>query len=64
MKVITVGCGRVGARVAAELDTRGEHVTGSDISPRAFGRLPPTVKGETVRGNGTDEDVVRAAGGE
>ncbi|MGI8998277.1 MAG: potassium channel family protein [Candidatus Limnocylindria bacterium] len=64
MRVIIVGCGRVGARVAAELDTRGEHVTVIDISPRAFGRLPPTFKGETVRGNGTDEDVVRAAGGE
>ncbi len=64
MRVIIVGCGRVGARVAAELDSRGEHVTVIDISPRAFSRLPPTFTGETVRGNGTDEDVVRTAGGE
>jgi trk system potassium uptake protein TrkA len=64
MRVIIVGCGRVGARVAAELDGRGEHVTVIDISPRAFSRLPPSFKGETVRGNGTDEDVVRTAGGE
>jgi len=64
MRVIIVGCGRVGARVAAELDSRGEHVTVVDLNPLAFRRLPPTYKGETVRGNGTDEDVVRTAGGE
>jgi len=64
MRAIIVGCGRVGARVAAELDSRGEHVTVIDISPRAFSRLPPNFGGETVRGNGTDEDVVRTAGAE
>jgi len=64
MRIIIVGCGRVGARVAAELDSRGEHVTVIDTNPRAFNRLPPTFKGETARGNGTDEDVVRSAGGE
>ena len=64
MRVIIVGCGRVGARVAAELDQRGEHVTVIDTSPRAFNRLPQSFKGETVRGSGTDEDVVRGAGAE
>ena len=62
MRVIIVGCGRVGARVAAELDQRGEHVTVIDTNARAFSRLPATFKGETVRGNGTDEDVMRGAG--
>jgi trk system potassium uptake protein len=61
MRVIIVGCGRVGARVAAELDQRGEHVTVIDHNPRAFNRLPPSFGGETVRGNGTDEDVLRSA---
>ena len=64
MRVIIVGCGRVGARVAAELDERGENVTVIDINQRAFSRLPSTFKGETVRGNGTDEDVMRSAGAE
>jgi trk system potassium uptake protein TrkA len=64
MRVIIVGCGRVGARVAAELDSRGEHVTIIDINPRAFSRLPPTFGGESVRGNGTDEDIMRSAGAE
>lgn len=64
MRVIIVGCGRVGARVAAELDQRGEHVTVIDISQRAFSRLPTSFGGETMRGNGTDEDVMRTAGAE
>jgi len=64
MRVIIVGCGRVGARVAAELDGRGEHVPVVDIAPRAFNRLPQNFGGETVRGNGTDEDVLRSAGAE
>ena len=64
MRVIIVGCGRVGARVAAALDERGENVTVIDTTARAFQRLPQTFKGETVRGNGTDEDVMRSAGAE
>ena len=64
MRVIIVGCGRVGARVAAELDQRGEHVTVIDISQHAFSRLPTSFGGETMRGNGTDEDVMRTAGAE
>ena len=64
MRVIIVGCGRVGARVAAELDQRGEHVTVIDVSARAFSRLPQSFTGETVRGSGTDEDVMRSAGAE
>jgi trk system potassium uptake protein TrkA len=64
MRVIIVGCGRVGARVAAELDQRGEHVIVIDTNPRAFNRLPQSFTGETVRGNGTDEDVMRTAGAE
>jgi trk system potassium uptake protein len=64
MRVIIVGCGRVGARVAATLDKHGEHVTVIDSSPRAFNRLPADFGGETVRGNGTDEDIMRTAGAE
>jgi trk system potassium uptake protein TrkA len=64
MRVIIVGCGRVGARVAAELDQRGEKVTVIDTSARAFTRLPQSFGGETVRGSGTDEDTMRGAGAE
>ena len=64
MRVIIVGCGRVGARTAAELDERGDHVTVIDTDQRAFSRLPSTFGGVTVRGHGGDEDVQRGAGAE
>ncbi len=62
MRVIIIGCGRVGAQTAAELDRRGDHVTVVDIDQRAFSRLPSTFGGITMRGSGTDEDVLRGAG--
>jgi trk system potassium uptake protein len=62
MKIIIVGCGRVGARAAAELDQHGEQVTVVDTNPRAFNRLPSSYGGATVRGSGTDEDILRSAG--
>jgi len=64
MRVIIVGCGRVGARTAAELDQRGDHVTLIDVEQRSFTRLPSTFGGVTVRGSGTDEDILRGAGAE
>ncbi len=62
MKVIIVGCGRVGSLLAETLDAAGHDVTIVDMSTRAFDRLPDTFKGEAVRGDGTDEDVLRRAG--
>jgi trk system potassium uptake protein TrkA len=64
MRVIIIGCGRVGARTATELDEGGHHVTVIDIDQRAFNRLPESYGGVTVRGPGDDEDVLRGAGGE
>ena len=64
MRVIIIGCGRVGARTAAELDQRGDHVTVIDLDQRAFNRLPQSFAGATVRGNGTAEDIQRGAGAE
>jgi trk system potassium uptake protein TrkA len=64
MRIIIVGCGRVGARTAAQLDEHGHHVTVIDTDQRAFNRLPSTFGGITVRGSGGDEDVQRGAGAE
>jgi trk/ktr system potassium uptake protein len=64
MRVIIIGCGRVGARTAAELDQRGDHVTVIDTDQRAFSRLPSTFGGVTARGSGADEDILRGAGAE
>lgn len=62
MKVIIMGCGRVGARVATLLDREGHDVTVIDRISTAFERLPREYKGNTVIGTGIDEDVLRAAG--
>ncbi len=64
MRVIIIGCGRVGAQTATELDKAGEHVTVIDTDQRAFNRLPESFGGVTVRGSGGDEDVLRGAGAE
>lgn len=64
MKVIIIGCGRVGARTATLLDERGDKVTVIDVDQRAFNRLPSSFGGVTVRGSGGDEDVLRGAGAE
>jgi trk system potassium uptake protein len=62
MKVVVMGCGRVGARIASILDHNGHDVTIIDTDSRAFRRLAPDFGGETVIGTGIDEDVLRAAG--
>jgi trk system potassium uptake protein len=64
MRVIIIGCGRVGARTASLLDERGDHVTVIDTDQRAFTRLPSSFGGVTMRGSGADEDVLRSAGAE
>lgn len=64
MKIVIVGCGRVGASAAEAWDAAGHEVVVLDISTRAFERLPPTFGGEALRGDGTDEDVLRRAGAE
>ncbi len=62
MKVVVMGCGRVGARVASMLDHSGHSVSVIDVASRAFRRLAPEFGGDTVIGTGIDEDVLRAAG--
>jgi trk system potassium uptake protein TrkA len=64
MSVVIVGCGRVGAVVAENLDALGNDVLVVDTNPRAFDRLPPTFRGRAIRGDGPDEDVLRRAGAE
>ena len=62
MKIVIVGCGRVGSVLADAFDTGGHDVVILDLSTRAFDRLPPEFKGQAVRGDGTDEDVLRRVG--
>jgi len=64
MNVVIVGCGRVGSVVAEAFDSAGHKVIVIDRSTAAFDRLPGEFKGDAVRGDGTDEDVLRKAGAE
>jgi trk system potassium uptake protein TrkA len=62
MKAVIVGCGRVGASLADELDRAGWQVLILDVTTSAFDRLPSGFGGTALRGDGTDEDVLRRAG--
>jgi trk system potassium uptake protein len=62
MKIVIVGCGRVGAMVALALSKAGHHITVIDSNRRAFDRLGSDFAGDMVLGNGIDEDVLRQAG--
>ncbi len=62
MKAVIVGCGRVGAGIADELDRAGWQVLIMDLTSAAFDRLPSGFGGTALRGDGTDEDVLRRAG--
>ena len=64
MKIVIVGCGRVGAMLAETYDAAGHQVVILDIATRSFGRLASTFRGNAVRGDGTDEDTLRRAGAE
>lgn len=62
MKVVILGCGRVGAMLAAQLDKAGHTVAVIDNNSDAFQRLDPEFPGERIIGNGVDESVLRRAG--
>ncbi len=62
MKVIVIGCGRVGASLAQALSQRGDMVVVIDSDPTAFEQLGPAFKGRTIAGVGFDRDVLLAAG--
>ena len=62
MKIVIVGCGRVGAVLAETLDHDGHEVIIIDLVTRAFDRLPDDFKGQAIRGDGTDEGTLRRVG--
>lgn len=64
MKIIIMGCGRVGAQLASLLDAEGHDVTVLDIDAHSFRRLPPSFGGTALVGDGTDLDTLKKAGAE
>ncbi|MEI6171556.1 MAG: TrkA family potassium uptake protein [bacterium] len=64
MRVIIVGCGRMGSELTHQLIEDGQDVTVVDVDPRTFDRLGPGFKGKTVAGSGLDREVLARAGAE
>ena len=62
MKVLIMGCGRVGARLASLLDADGHTVTVLDNDTYSFRRLPPTFGGTALFGQGLDHESLKKAG--
>jgi len=62
MKVIILGCGRLGAHLARRLDHEGNEVTVIDRNAESFARLGSEFHGRMVFGTGIDEDLLRRAG--
>ena len=62
MKVIVMGCGRVGSQTARMLADDGHEVTVIDYDATALARLGDQFKGHTVQGVGFDQAVLLKAG--
>ena len=62
MKVIIVGCGRVGSSIALQLDREGWDVVAIDEKEEALTRLGSHWNGGFIVGHGMDVDVLRQAG--
>ena len=62
MRVVILGCGRVGARLAGMLDAESHKVSVIDTTLEAFERLPNNFGGKVVLGEGVDYDILREAG--
>ena len=61
MKLVILGCGRVGSTLATMMVQGGHDVTVIDRNGEAFRRLGEDFAGKTIIGEGVDEDVLRRA---
>lgn len=62
MRVIVVGCGRVGRELAVDLQAGGHDVAIIDKNRLSFRRLPESWTGRPVVGFGFDRDTLEKAG--
>ncbi len=61
MRIVIIGCGRVGSVLANRLDEEGHRVLAIDRNQQAFRRLSQKFSGERVVGNGLLEEFFRPA---
>jgi trk system potassium uptake protein TrkA len=59
---VIMGCGRVGATLAQEIESRGHSVAVIDQNPEAFRRLSAEFGGQKVTGIGFDRETLIQAG--
>jgi trk system potassium uptake protein TrkA len=62
MKLVVIGCGRVGSAVAREFRAEGWDVTAVDEQEEALTRLGSDWSGGFVVGHGMDSGILRRAG--
>jgi len=62
MRVIIIGCGRVGSELTIQLGKAGHDVTIIDKRASAFDRLPPGFEARTIVGLGFDRELLEEAG--
>jgi trk system potassium uptake protein len=62
MKILVMGCGRVGEQVSRLMSDEGHDVVVIDMNAAALARLGPDFKGTRVRGIGFDREVLIKAG--
>ncbi len=62
MHVIIAGCGRVGSALASNLESLDHTVTVIDKNVKAFERLKPGLKGQTIVGFVFDRHILEEAG--
>lgn len=62
MKVIVVGCGRLGVELSVRLSQRGHEITVVDSMPSAFNNLPASFTGRFCEGDALNRDVLHRAG--
>lgn len=61
MKIIIVGCGKLGSGLALNLVKKGHKVTVIDTDPEAFELLGKNFNGQTIIGIGFDKNILEQA---
>jgi trk system potassium uptake protein TrkA len=62
MKIVVIGCGRMGAGLARILSRRGHDVTVIDHDPASFERLGSSFRGVIITGGGFDRKALLQGG--
>ena len=61
MRIVIVGCGRVGSNLASSLSAERHEVVVIDKSPTSFSRLPREFTGRMLTGIGFDREILQKA---